>query len=369
MSYIQYTFLLTSFLITSFCFSQKYAGELSQTEFNLPIKKLNSFYELYESKKGFLDFTGIKKGDVIAEIGAAQGMNLGIMSVLFDSVTFYAQDINAKTLSEKNLDNTVKYYSSQRSSKQTNIFKRIIGTITATNLPENTFDKIFIIYSFHDFDRKDEMLEDLVRKLKPNGKLIINDGFSFPGDSIICREAGYHVFTPLKTEIKRFEKHGLYLTQMRNPDFHASHYGNLVVYEKNKVKSDEFYKNKNAIDPLVSQSFRFKNKDIASDSLSVKQITDSLLLKIESITSVYSEFETWIKEIGIKYLRKVENQSAINIFKANRLLFPLSYHSNYWLGVAYHENKQNDLALYYLKLSLSLNPQNTNARERINTIK
>ena len=304
MNYIPYTFLLAFFLIINSCFGQKYTGELCTTEFNLPVKKANSFYELYESKKGFLDFTGIKKGDVIAEIGAAQGMNLGIMSVFCDSVTFYAQDINTKTLSQKNLEKTIEYYSSQRTSPQTNTFKRVIGTLNASNLPGNTFDKIFIIYSFHDFDKKDEMLEDIFLKLKPTGKLIINDGFSFPGDSITCREAGCHVFTTLNTEIKRFEKHGLYLTQMRNPDFHASHYGNLVVYEKDKARSDEFYKNKNAIDHLVSQSFRLKNEDTASDSVIVNQITDSLLLQIGTVTSVYREFETWIREIGLKYLRK-----------------------------------------------------------------
>jgi tetratricopeptide (TPR) repeat protein len=367
MSFHSNTFILL-FLITYSCFGQKFVGELSKTEFNLPLEKVNSFYEMYESKNGFLDFTGIKKGDNIAEIGAAQGMNLGIMSMFCDSVTFYAQDINAKSLSQKNLENTVEYYTSKRSSLQTNTFKRIIGTVSETGLPDNTFDKIFIIYSFHDFNKKDEMLDDLILKLKSTGKLIINDGFSFPDDSIKCYEAGCHVFTTLNTEIKRFEKHGLYLTQMRNPDYHASNYGNMVVYEKNKARSDEFYKNKNAIDPLVRQSFRLKIGKVASDSVTVKQISDSLFLKIKDIASVYGEYETWVKEIALKYLNKGENLSAINILKANRKLFPESYQSNYWLGVAYQENKQNDEALFYLKSSLSLNPRNTKASERIKMI-
>ena len=50
--------------------------------------------------------------------------------------------------------------------------------------------------------------------------------------------------------------------------------------EKDKNKSDAYLKLKNAIDPLAAQSYRLKKKEVAADSNIVKQITDSVFLKI-----------------------------------------------------------------------------------------
>ncbi|MBA2610522.1 MAG: methyltransferase domain-containing protein [Bacteroidetes bacterium] len=363
-----FLFLIILSFISLNYFAQKYAGELAKTEFNLEGKKLNSFYEMSETKKTFLNFTEIKKGDVVAEIGAANGVNPGIMSTFCDSVTFYAQDIDEKTLSQDHLNSTVAYYLKFKTKGQTNTFKRVIGTITNSNLPDGLFDKIFIILSYHDFDKKDEMLDDIYKKLKPDGKLLINDGFSFPGDTIKCYEDGCHPFPLLVNEIRRCEQHGFYLTKMRNPNFHASNYGNFVIFEKNKTRSDAFYKKKNEVDTLVNKLFLLNQEKNAEDSVLVKQITNMLQPQITKIKEVYYELDTWIKEIGLKYLRKPNDASAINILKLNAELFPDSYQANYWLGVAYQRNKQNVLALEKLKLSLLLEPGNTNAEKRINAL-
>lgn len=352
-------------LINTSLFSQKYIGALSQTEFNLSADKMNFFANMFETKKQFYEFMDIKKGDVIAEIGAAEGLNLGVLSVLYDSITFYAQDIDAKALSQKKLNKTINYYSKKRSSVQTNTFKRVIGTMTSTNLPNNTFDQILIISSFHDFDKKDEMLDDISEKLKPNGKLIILDGYSFVGDTQRCPDNGGHILTTLDIEIKRFEKHGFYLTKMRSPNCNAAHYGNGLVFEKNKAKSEEFYKHKNLIDPLVSHSFRFKQKSVSSDSLIVKQITDSLITRIDEITKVYPEFEVWMKDIALRHLRKLNYQAAINILEANKKLFPNSIHAYYWLSLAYKENKQTEISKKYLSDYEKLRTGNANFQQPI----
>src|SRR5207247_430543 len=105
--------------------------------------------------------------------------------MIYDSVTFYAQDISAKGLSEEHWKKTISYYEKRRKKKQTNKFERVIGTISSTNLPDGALDKILLIDAFHDFDKKDDILDDLSKKLKPNGKIYILDGFSFPGDTQI----------------------------------------------------------------------------------------------------------------------------------------------------------------------------------------
>jgi tetratricopeptide (TPR) repeat protein len=368
MKKINILFILLFLLFINRSYSQSYIGELSQTEFNLSEKRFNFFANMFETKAQFFNFLDIKKGETIAEVGADDGTNLGVISVFYDSLTLYAQDIDAKSLTQKNLNKTISYYSKQRTTPQTNTFKWLIGTINSTNLPDATFDKFFLIDAYHDFDEKDNMIKDIAAKLKPNGQIIILDGFSFIGDTQICPAHGKHTLTTLETELKRFEKHGFYLNKMRSPDFNGAHYGNGLVLERNKAKSDEFYKLKNAVQTFVIQSARFSQKKIATDSVVMKQITDSLIPKINAIAIVYPEYELWIKDIALRQLRKKDYQFAINILKANTLLFPASYQTYYWLGLAYQENKQYGLALQNLKLSLGLNPNNVSCTDRIKNI-
>ena len=53
-----------------------------------------------------------------------------------------------------------------RGRPMTSDFKMIIGDERSTSLPENTFDKILIINSFHEFTYQAEMLADIKKKLK-----------------------------------------------------------------------------------------------------------------------------------------------------------------------------------------------------------
>ncbi len=339
-------------------FSQNYFGEFSKTEFKCGPDDLNFFLWLFETKNQLKDFIDLKKGDVVTEIGAGDGINIGVMSMVYDSVTFVAQDINIKILNDKTYNKIIKKYSKYRQTPQTNTFEKVIGTTTSSNLPDNKFDELFIINSFHDFDKQDEMLDDIYKKLKPNGRFILLEGFSFPNDTQICPDYGPHILHTLDAELPRFEKHGFYLTKMRSPNCKAAHYGNALVFEKDKKKSAEFYNSKTIVDEVVNRSFRLKQNNVAIDSSVVSQIFDSLQAKIKNITDVYKGYEQWIRELGMNHLMKSEVIAAINILKGNVLLYPSSYQANYWLGVAYEKNKQYDLALTYYNNSLRLNPTN-----------
>lgn len=339
-------------------FSQNYFGEFSKAEFKCGPDDLNFFLWLFETKNQLKDFIDLKKGDIVTEIGAGDGINIGVMSMVYDSVTFVAQDINIKVLNDKTYNKIIKKYSKYRQTPQTNTFEKVIGTTTSSNLPDNKFDELFIINSFHDFDKQDEMLDDIYKKLKPNGRFILLEGFSFPNDTQICPDYGPHILHTLDAELPRFEKHGFYLTKMRSPNCKAAHYGNALVFEKDKKKSAEFYNSKTIVDEVVNRSFRLKQNNVAIDSSVVSQIFDSLQAKIKNITDVYKGYEQWIRELGMNHLMKSEVIAAINILKGNVLLYPSSYQANYWLGVAYEKNKQYDLALTYYNNSLRLNPTN-----------
>jgi SAM-dependent methyltransferase len=362
-------------LLLTFCFallsntySQSYIGELAETEFNLSADRYNFFANMFETKKQLIDFLEIKNGEAIAEVGADDGINLGILSTIYDSLTLYAQDIDAKALTQKSLNKEVRYYSKKRTTPQSNNFKWVIGTVNATNLPLAAFDKIFLIDAYHDFDQKDEMIDDIAAKLKPGGKIILLDGFSFIGDTQICPAAGKHVLSTMEVELRRFEKHGFYLTKLRSPDYNGAHYGNALVFEKDKTKSDAFYTKKIAVEPWIRQSAHYSQKEVALDLTTIQQLTDSLKQKINEIAEVYPGYELWIKDIALRQLRKKDFLFAINVLNANTQLFPNSYQTYYWLGLAYQENKQYGLALKNLKQSLAMNPANKNCIDRIKAI-
>ncbi len=364
--------LLFAILTQELLYSQSGFGVFAKQEFNVnannDAEDLNFFAYMFETKSQFSDFLNIQKRDVVTEIGAGDAINIGVMSILLDSVNFVAQDIDSKTLNPKDYKKLINKYQKYRTKPQNNTFELVIGTISSSNLPDNKFDELFIVNSFHDFDKQDEMLDDIYKKLKPNGKFILLEGFSFPNDTQICPDYGPHVLQTLDVNLQKFEKHGFYLSSMKAPNCKAIHYGNALVLVKDQKKSEQFYKIKNEIDELVSHAYRFKQNDIAKDSVIMKQITDSILTKLPQITSVYKLFEVWIKDIGFKHLKKSEYLAAINIFKSNTDLFPNSYQAYYWLALAHEKNKSYDLALENYKISLKLNPSNDLCKDKIKEV-
>jgi len=126
----------------------------------------------FENEKDLLDFFNFQKGEVIAEIGAGDGQNIGGFSILTDDITFYAQDIDSKVLNEKKFKRVIRKCTKFK-SPLTNHFQLTIGTEKTTNLPDNSFDKIIVISAFHEFTFIDEMLEDIRKKLKPQGQVYI----------------------------------------------------------------------------------------------------------------------------------------------------------------------------------------------------
>ena len=57
----------------------------------------------------------------------------------------------------------------------TSDYKMILGDERSSSLPENVFDKILIINSFHEFTFPAEMLADIKKKLKADGILYIDE--------------------------------------------------------------------------------------------------------------------------------------------------------------------------------------------------
>ncbi len=134
-----------------------------------------SMDDLYRQKQAELDFYRFQPGQVIASIGAQCGNWEAAYAAASDSLNFYLEDIDSSFFNQRQVGFAWHYYDSLRGSPMTSAYTMITGTEESTLLPENIFDKIIIINSFHEFTRVDEMLADIKTKLKDAGILYIDE--------------------------------------------------------------------------------------------------------------------------------------------------------------------------------------------------
>ncbi len=138
-----------------------------------------SFYksmaDLLKMQQKEIGFYGFRSGQTIASIGAQCCHWEAAYAATTDSITFYLEDIDSSKFKNSQVEFAWNYYATLRSRPMTSDYKMIIGDERSTSLPENTFDKILIINSFHEFTFQDEMLADIKRKLKVGGILYIDE--------------------------------------------------------------------------------------------------------------------------------------------------------------------------------------------------
>jgi ubiquinone/menaquinone biosynthesis C-methylase UbiE len=126
----------------------------------------------FETEQELVEYFQFKKRETIAEVGAGDAQNIAGLSLLTDSITYYAEDIDTKALNEKNLAKALKKCSRYKNTIGS-IFKICIGTEKETKLPDQSFDKVILSSTFHEFSFVPEMLNDIYIKLKAGGRLYI----------------------------------------------------------------------------------------------------------------------------------------------------------------------------------------------------
>jgi ubiquinone/menaquinone biosynthesis C-methylase UbiE len=138
-----------------------------------------SFYvsmdHLRKLKQHEIDFYDFRPGQKVASIGAQCCHWEAAFASVTDSVSFYLEDIDTSKFKQSQADFVWNYYGQLRGRKMTSTYQLILGDEKSTKLPENTFDKILIINSFHEFTYQVEMLEDIKKKLKTGGILYIDE--------------------------------------------------------------------------------------------------------------------------------------------------------------------------------------------------
>ncbi len=126
-----------------------------------------------------VEFMEIKSGMTVADVGAGSGALTVIMATQLTNCQVYIQDIDRNLLDSANVNKMVRYYQEKMPQEPglKNTFHIIHGTPVQTGLPEGAVDRIYSNATMHVLEYPDEMLQDLRKKLKPDGLLFIRDGF------------------------------------------------------------------------------------------------------------------------------------------------------------------------------------------------
>jgi tetratricopeptide (TPR) repeat protein len=221
--------------------------------------------------------------------------------------------------------------------------------------------------AFHEFTYVDEMLNDIEKKLKPNGKVIVLDAFSLINKEIKCQFG--HRGLRLDETIEIFKRHGFYLAKMKSPESNSVNYANALVFDKNSTASTSFTKNYLQVLKLKNTFALLDSTTISRDNNLINLISDTLYNNINQINHVYAAFECWVKDIALKKLNNKDFISSINILNINSRLYPNSFENYYWLGVAYQESVNKEQALINFNKSLQLKPDNQNCINRLKNLK
>lgn len=299
----------------------------------------------------------IKNGDIVADIGASDGWFSASLSVFTDSVTYYIQDID-----EKKIDNylwaEIKYISGFRNTSQNNRFVKIVGTKTQTNLPNGTFDVIILRNTLHELKDKDSIINDLIKKIKPTGKIIFIEQFST--DEIQRRNKGCGIkaykFSSLETKMKQA---GYYITNMSLPSFAVL---NIVQFEKDEAKSLNYSKKRKMLDSTMNTLFKLKDKNFVGDDGGIRKIQNDLLNKQDNINEVYPNFKYLISSIGFHWVKKKRFHAATQILKINQKLYPKSDWSYLVLGECFWRAKNLSYTYQTISEAIRINPDNRRAK-------
>jgi SAM-dependent methyltransferase len=155
------------FLAICSCNRQEEPATMQPTEGYPFTTNINEIEEILEFRG--LDTIAFQHGEIIADIGAGNGYIEALLSIFHDSLTFYIQDIDSSVCNERALKEVIDYYQAVKGTEFQNEFRIVIGTDTETNLPDDTFDRIFMLWTYQYLKEPDVFIQDIREDLKAEG--------------------------------------------------------------------------------------------------------------------------------------------------------------------------------------------------------
>jgi len=185
--------------------------------------------QILESK--CIDTINFSKREVIADIGAGNGTVEALLSIFHDSLTFYIQDIDTAVCNQKAINEVVSFYQDVKGKPFTNKFFIVAGGDKETNLPNDTFDKILMLWTYQYFKDPRAIMTDLRMKLKDKGIMyIINPNVDIESCKELTSQHGWNA-SPIEQQISDIIDCGFELIRLSR-NYISSETPYIMVFKK-----------------------------------------------------------------------------------------------------------------------------------------
>jgi len=108
--------------------------------------------------------TQVAPTDVMADIGAGSGYISFRLAPMVPQGTVYAVDIQPEMLAL--------IQAKKEKNRLDNVQTRL-GTFTDPKLPESSTDWVLLVDAYHEFSHPHEMMQNIIKALKPTGKVVL----------------------------------------------------------------------------------------------------------------------------------------------------------------------------------------------------
>jgi SAM-dependent methyltransferase len=116
-----------------------------------------------EQPEKVIDDMGLKPTDTVADIGAGTG---------YFSIRIAKRIPQGQVLGEDIQPEMIDLMQESIRRAGTGNVKPILGTTEDPHLPPGAVDKVLLVDAYHEFDKPKEMMEGIVRGLKPDGEVV-----------------------------------------------------------------------------------------------------------------------------------------------------------------------------------------------------
>ncbi|PZO42174.1 MAG: SAM-dependent methyltransferase [Pseudanabaena frigida] len=120
--------------------------------------------EAEESPSKLISELELKPTDIVADIGAGTGYFSFKIAPLLTSGKVLAVDIQPKMIEILEL---------LKQEKKISNVETVLGSVSNPNLPESSVDLALMVDAYHEFDYPREMMQNIVKALKPNGRVVL----------------------------------------------------------------------------------------------------------------------------------------------------------------------------------------------------
>jgi ubiquinone/menaquinone biosynthesis C-methylase UbiE len=157
----------------------------------------------------------LKPNGVVADIGAGTGYFSFRIAPQIPQGKVYAVDVQPEMIEILN---------SLKDEKKIANVEPILGSETNPNLPENRVDLALMVDAYHEFEYPREMIEGIVRSLKPNGRVVLVE---YRGENPFVMIKALHKMTQRQVR-QEMSAAGLKYVETRNglPQQH------IMIFEK-----------------------------------------------------------------------------------------------------------------------------------------